>query len=153
MDTTAAESSNRLPTATQAREKLALAEAEKATEALRQKERAEAEKKALIEGLSKPSGVSEEEAFKRAAAFINRAIDNGLTEVEVLRFPCALCTDDGRAINNREPGWETTLTGLPKEMYDFWHKHLKPQGYKAKAQVLTFPNGIPGEIGMTVSWV
>ena len=153
MDTTAAEPSNRLPTATQAREKLALAEAEKAKEALRQEERADAEKKALIEELSKPSGVSEEEAFKRAAAFINRAIDNGLTEVEVLRFPCALCTDDGRAINNREPGWETTLTGLPKEMYDFWHKHLRPQGYKAKAQVLTFPNGIPGEIGMTVSWL
>ena len=55
MDTTAAEPSNRLPTATQAREKLALAEAEKAKEALRQEERADAEKKALIEELSKPS--------------------------------------------------------------------------------------------------
>jgi hypothetical protein len=153
MDTTAAELSNLLPTAIQARERLALAEAEKAAEAVRLKEKADAEKKALIEALSKPSGISEEEAFKRAAAFINRAIGNGLTEVEVLRFPGALCTDGGRAINNREPGWETTLTGLPKEMYDFWHKHLRLQGYKARAQVVNFPNGIPGDIGMTVSWV
>ena len=56
MDTTAAELSNLLPTATQAREKLALAEAKKAAEALHQKERADAEKEALIEELSKPSG-------------------------------------------------------------------------------------------------
>ena len=99
--------SDLLPTATQAREKLALAEAEKASEALRRKEKADAEKKALIDQLSKPSGVSEEEAFKRAAAIINRAIGEGLTEVEVLRFPNGLCTDHGRAINNREPGWES----------------------------------------------
>ncbi len=144
--------SDLLPTATQARERLALAEAEKASEALRQRAKADAEKKALIEHLSKPSGVSEEEAFKRAAVIINRAIGEGLTEVEVLRFPTGLCTDQGRAINNREPGWEQTLTGLPKEMYDFWHKHLHPQGYKVKAQVVDFPSGIPGDIGITLCW-
>ena len=98
MSTTAAELSNLLPTATQAMEKLALAEAEKASEALRRREKADAEKKALIDQLSKPPGVSEEEAFKRAAAIINRAIGEGLTEVEVIRFPNALCTDHGRAI-------------------------------------------------------
>jgi hypothetical protein len=144
--------SDLLPTAMQAREKLALAEAEKASEALRRKEKADAEKKALIDHLSKPSGVSEEEAFKRAAAIINRAIGEGLTEVEVLRFPNGLCTDHGRAINNREPGWETTLTGLPKEMYDFWHEHLRQHGYKVKAQVVDFPSGMPGDIGITLSW-
>lgn len=144
--------SNLLPTATQAREKLALAEAEKVSEALRRKEKADAEKRALLDHLSKPSGVSEEEAFKRAAAIINRAIGEGLTEVEVIRFPNALCTDHGRAINNQEAGWEATLTGLPKEMYGFWHKHLRPQGYKVKAQVVDFPNGIPGDIGITLSW-
>ena len=83
--------SDLLPTAMQAREKFALAEAEKASEALRRREKADAEKKALIDHLSKPSGVSEEEAFKRAAAIINRAIGEGLTEVEVLRFPNGLC--------------------------------------------------------------
>ena len=152
MSTTAAESSNLLPTATQALEKLALAEAEKASEALRHKEKADAEKKALIDQLSKPSGVSEEEAFKRAAAIINRAIGDGLTEVEVLRFPNSLCPDHGRAINNREPGWEATLTGLPKEMYDFWARQLKPLGYKLQFQIVDFPNGVPGDVGITLKW-
>ena len=38
---------------------------------------------------------------------------NGLTEVEIARFPNALFTDKGRAINQQEAGWEATLTGLP----------------------------------------
>jgi hypothetical protein len=95
-----------MPTAKQAMEILALAEAENASEALRQKKKADAEKKALIDKLSKPSGISEQEALKRAAEIVQRAVKNGLTEVEVFRFPNALCTDNGRAINNgMEPGW------------------------------------------------
>jgi hypothetical protein len=121
--------SDLLPSAKQAIEKLALKEAEKASEAMRQKEKADAEKKALLNQLSKPSGISDEEALKRAAAIIQRALNNGLTQVEVLRFPNALCTDHGRAINNDlEPGWENTLTGLPREMYQFWDRHLRPLG-------------------------
>ena len=50
-----------LPDAKQVMEQLALAEAEKASEAVRQKAKADAEKKALIDKLSKPSGVSEED--------------------------------------------------------------------------------------------
>jgi len=153
MSTIAAELSSVVPSAKQAVEKLALAEAEKARDALRQKETADAEKKALIEKLSKPSGVSEEEALKRAAAIIERAIKNGLTEVEVFRFPNALCTDHGRAINNDlEPGWENTLTGVPKEMYRFWDEHLRPLGYKARFQVADFSDGVPGDIAITLKW-
>ena len=62
--------------------------------------------------LSKPSGISEQEALKRATEIIQRAVKNGLTEVEAFRFPNALCTDNGRAIDMMEPGWENTLTGL-----------------------------------------
>jgi hypothetical protein len=153
MGTTAAELSNPLPSAKQAREKLALAEAEKARDALRQKEKADADKKALIDQLSKPSGISEEEALKRAAAIIERAIKNGLTEVQVFRFPNALCTDHGRAINNDlEPGWENTLTGVPNEMYRFWDEHLRPLGYKARFQVVDFSDGVPGDIAITLKW-
>ena len=153
MSTTVAELSNPLPTAKQAIEMLAQAEAEKASEALRQKEKADAEKKALIDKLSKPSGISEQEALKRATEIIQRAIKNGLTEVEVFRFPNVLCTDHGRAINNGlEPGWENTLTGLPKEMYGFWDRHLRPLGYKIRVQVVDFSDGVPGDIGFTLKW-
>ena len=153
MSTTVAELSNPLPTAKQAMEMLAQAEAEKASEALRHKEKADAEKKALIDKLSEPSGISEQEAVRRATEIIQRAIKNRLTEVEVFRFPNALCTDHGRAINNyMEPGWENTLTGLPKEMYDFWDRHLRPLGYKISVRVVDFSGGVPGDIGFTLKW-
>ncbi len=142
-----------LPTAKKAAEILACAEAEKVMEELRQKEREEAEKKALLDRLSRSSGISEEEAIERAAAIINRALKNALTEVEVLRFPNVLCTDRGRAINNGlEQGWENTLTGLPKEMYQFWDRHLRPLGYRIRVQVVDFSDGVPGDIGMTLTW-
>jgi len=105
-----------LPTAKEVMEQIALKEAEKTSAAARELSAAEAEKKALIEKFSKPSGVSDEERLVRAAAIIKRAANNGLTEVEVARFPNELCTDRGRAINQREPGWEKTLTGYPKEL-------------------------------------
>jgi hypothetical protein len=142
-----------LPTAKQVMEQLALVEAEKASEALRQQAKADAEKKALMDRLSKPSGVSEEDRMKRAAAIIQRAMKNGLSEVEVMRFPNSLCTDKGRAINNSlEAGWEDTLTGLPRELYKFWDQHLKPRGYKLRLQVVDFSGGVPGDIGITLKW-
>jgi hypothetical protein len=144
--------SKALPTAQEMMEKLALAEAEKASEEGRKHAAAEAEKKALLDKLTKPSGVSDEEALKRVAVIVERAVSNGLTEVQVFRFPNALCTDHGRAINQQEPGWEATLTGLPKEMYNFWDRELRPRGYKLKVQIVDFPDGMPGDVGITLKW-
>ena len=141
-----------LPSAQQMMEKVALAEAEKASEAARRHAAAEAEKKALLDKLSAPSGVSEEERMNRAAAIIERAVSNGLTEVLVMRFPNSLCTDKGRAINQREPGWEQTLTGLPKELYDFWDRQLRPLGYRLGFNIIDFSGGVPGDVGITLRW-
>ena len=141
-----------LPSAQKMMEKIALAEAEKASEYVHKQAEAEAEKKMLLEKITKPSGVSEEERTKRAAAIIERAAANGLTEVEVYRFPNALCTDHGRAINQQEPGWETTLTGLPKELYEFWDRQLRPLGYKLRVQIVDYPGGMPGDVGITLKW-
>jgi hypothetical protein len=141
-----------LPSAQEMMEKLALAEADKATEAARKHAAEEAEKKALLDKLMMPSGVSDQEALKRVAVIVERAVSNGLTEVQVFRFPNALCTDHGRAINQQEPGWEATLTGLPKEMYEFWDRQLRPLGYKLKVQIVDFPGGMPGDVGITLKW-
>lgn len=142
-----------LPTAKQVMEQVALAEAEKASKAMRQQAKADAEKKALIDRLSAPSGVSDEEALNRVATIVRRAVKNGLTEVQIIRFPDELCTDRGRAINNNlEPGWEKTLTGLPKEMYELWDRQLRPRGYKVRFQVVDFSSGMPGDIGITLKW-
>jgi hypothetical protein len=141
-----------LPTADELKERIALAEAEKADAAAKKQADAEAEKKMLLEKFIKPSGVSEEERMQRAAAIIERAASNGLTEVLIAKFPNALFTDHGRAINQQEPGWETTLTGLPKELYEFWERQLRPRGYKLKFQIVDWPGGMPGDIGMTLKW-
>ena len=141
-----------LPTAKDVMKQIALREAEKASAAAREMNAAEAEKKALMEKFSKASGVSDEDRMARAAAIVKRAANNGMTEVLVVRFPNELCTDRGRAINQQEPGWENTLTGLPKELFEFWQKHMKPRGYRLRFQIIDFPGGVPGDIGVTLSW-
>jgi hypothetical protein len=141
-----------LPQAKDLMKKIAEVEGQKASDLARKMAAEEAEKKALLDKLAKPSGVSDEERMKRAATIINRAVANGLSEVLVGTFPNQACTDRGRAINQQEPGWENTLTGLPKELYEFWKKHLQPRGYKIKYQIVNFPNGMPGDVGITLSW-
>lgn len=147
-----AETKEALPSALDCRKMSAEMEAEKASEYMRKRQAAEAEKKELLDRLSKPSGVSDEERMKRAAVIIKRAVNNGLTEVEVGRFSNSLFTDSGRAINQMEPGWENTLTGLPKELYAFWKAHLQPRGYKVKFQIADWPNGKPGDVSITLGW-
>ena len=105
--------------------KLALAEAEEASRQTDKHAEAEAEKQALLDQYMRPSGVSDEEGIKRAVAIIERAVSNGRSEVEVGRFPNVLCTDKGRAINQQEAGWEDTLTGVPKEMYNCWREYFR----------------------------
>src|SRR6202047_1282855 len=80
-----------LPTAKDLMKQIALREAQKASAALKAQTAEEAEKQALMEKFAKPSGVSDEERMKRAAAIIQRAANHCLTEVFVFRFPNALC--------------------------------------------------------------
>ncbi|HEX4407283.1 MAG TPA: hypothetical protein VH206_00795 [Xanthobacteraceae bacterium] len=141
-----------LPSANEIMKEIALREAEKASAAAHEFSAADAEKRALLEKLSKPSGVSDEDRLRRVAVIVKRAAGNGLTEVEVGRFPNELCTDRGRAINQREAGWENTLTGVPKEAFVFWEKHLKARGYQILYNVVDFPGGMPGDIGITLKW-
>ena len=141
-----------VPSAKEVMQQIALAEAEEVKKQARAQAEAEAEKKALIDQLSKAPGTSDEEAIRRGLEIIHRAIKNRLTEVEIIRFPNELCTDKGRAINQQEPGWENTLTGAPKEIYQFWDKYFRQRGYKLRVQIVDFPGGLPGDIAMTVSW-
>ena len=141
-----------LPTASDVMKKVALAEAEEAAKHQRKLAEAEAEKQALLDHFKKPSGISDEEGIRRAIKIIERAVSNGLTEVQVCRFPNNLCTDRGRAINQQEPGWETTLTGFPKEIYQLWAKYFRDRGYKLRVEILDFPGGMPGDVGMTLKW-
>jgi hypothetical protein len=141
-----------LPTAQDYQVKATRAKEEEAANWARAQVAAEEERKALIDGLSQPSGVSDEEGLRRAKMMIDRAVRNGLKEVLVHRFPNELCADRGRAINQGEPGWEKTLTGLPKEIYNLYDKYFRPRGYKLRVEIIDYPNGMPGDVGMTLVW-
>jgi hypothetical protein len=141
-----------LPTAQEIQKQAAIKEAEKADQYAHRAAAAEAEKRALIDRLSKPSGLSEDEKIQLASTVIQRAVRNGLTEVQVYRFPNSLCTDHGRAINQQEPGWEKTLTGIPHEIFQLWFDYLKPRGYRIRYQIIDFPGGMPGDISIVIAW-
>ena len=141
-----------IPTARDIQKQAAINESEKAGQYARALAAAEAEKRALIERLSKPSGMSEDEKVQLASTVIQRAVRNGMTEVQVYRFPNLLCTDRGRAINQQESGWEKTLTGIPREIYQLWFDYLKPRGYRIRYQIVDFAGGVPGDIGVVIAW-
>jgi hypothetical protein len=141
-----------IPTAKEIQKQAAIKEAEKADEHLRRAAAAEAEKRALIEKLSQPSGLSEDQKIQLASTVIQRAVRNGLSEVQVYRFPNILCTDRGRAINQQEAGWEKTLSGVPLEIFQLWSDYLKPRGYRIRYQIVDFPGGMPGDIAITIAW-
>jgi hypothetical protein len=141
-----------LPSAGDFAKKVALAEADEAAKESRARNQAELDKKALLDQLQKPSGVSDEEAIQRAVAMIEGAVRNRRTEVQIHRFPNILCTDNGRAINQMEAGWSETLTGVPKEIYQLWDRHFRDKGYKLRAEIIDFPDGMPGDVAMTLVW-
>jgi hypothetical protein len=141
-----------IPSAKEIQKQAALKEAQRADEHAKRLAAAEAEKHALIDRLSKPSGMTEDEKVELASNVIQRAVRNGLTEVQVYRFPNSLCTDHGRAINQMEKGWEKTLTGIPKEIFQLWSDYLQPRGYRIRYQIVDFPGGVPGDISITISW-
>jgi hypothetical protein len=80
------------------------------------------------------------------------AVENGKLEVEVLRFPSTLLTDRGRAINNADPDWPSSLRGKAADVYAIYKERAEPKGYKLIARVLNYPGGKPGEVGLFLSW-
>ncbi len=141
-----------LPTAKDLRVKIAQIEGERASAATKAHAAAEAEKQAFLDRISKPSGLTDDQVLEKASHIVSRAVSNGLTSVQVFRFPNHLCTDDGRAIDQAEDGWEKTLTGIPKELYDFWKRQLQPRGYHINYEVIDRKGGIRGDIGVFLSW-
>jgi len=141
-----------LPNAKDFMKKLAVREAAEASKQAINSKHAASEKEALLDQLKKPSGISDDEAVRRGVKMIERAVSNGLTEVQVYRFPNSLCTDHGRAINQQENGWEETLVGIPREIYLLWERHFRERGYKLKVEIIDFPGGMPGDVGMSLKW-
>jgi len=92
------------------------------------------------------------EGLERFNAWVRRAAEQGHGEIEILRFPSHYCTDQGRAINNFEECWPDTLTGFARKVYDAYVEYAKPQGFTIRAQILNYPDGGLGKVGMFIGW-
>jgi hypothetical protein len=92
------------------------------------------------------------EVKQRVNNAVRRAAEQGLSHIQVLTFPASYCNDRGRRINNLEHDWPDSLEGFAKHAYEFYVKELKPLGFKLTAQVLDYPDGMPGTVGIFLNW-
>jgi hypothetical protein len=122
----------------------------KAREALEKKRKADEAQHEMREAFM--SRDVHPEVFERVSRVVKSAAERGEREVLVVRFSSEFCTDGGRAINSFEPDWPKSLTGFGKRAYEFWQKELEPQGYKLRAQIMDFPGGMPGDVGIFLRW-
>ena len=88
----------------------------------------------------------------RVNAVVRRAAEQGLHEIQVFTFPASYCNDQGRRINNAEHDWPDSLEGFAKKAHDFFEAELKPLGFKSRAQILNYPDGRPGDVGIFLAW-
>jgi hypothetical protein len=129
-------------------DKIDTARASKAYQGIKNAEGAREE---LLRRLAKPIPVTD--AMRTNLLHrVKRAAAEGKTELKVLQFPVELCTDGGRAINNNEPDWPETLTGVPRQAYEIWRDRLKPAEYRLTAMIVEWPHGLPGDVGFFLSW-
>jgi hypothetical protein len=92
------------------------------------------------------------EAIERINNAVSIAAKQGLHQIQVVTFPSSFCTDGGRRINIADPEWPSTLEGFAKQAFEFYEKELRPLGYKLNAEIISFPGGMPGDVGLFLKW-
>ena len=80
------------------------------------------------------------------------AAQSGEQEFMMLRFPSDLCSDGGRKIDVAEEGWEGTLRGEAAEVYSRWRTELKPRGFGLSARIVSYEDGIIGDMALFLTW-
>ena len=80
------------------------------------------------------------------------AAAQGESSFELIRFPCDLCSDGGRKIDVAEIDWPTTLRGEAAEVYARWERELRPAGFRLRAQIVEYLDGIPNNIALSLAW-
>jgi hypothetical protein len=91
-------------------------------------------------------------AIERVTTSLRRAAAAGKRELMIGQFPSSFCSDGGRAINNMEHDWPKTLEGVAKRGYELYEAMFKPKGYKLRAQILDYPGGMLGDVGIFLLW-
>jgi hypothetical protein len=92
------------------------------------------------------------EVIERINRAVRIAAQDGKHQIEVLTFPNTFCSDGGRRINIGDPEWPSTLEGFAKKAFEFYEKEFRPLGYKMYAEIVSFPGGMPGDVGLFLKW-
>ena len=125
----------------------AISEGQKAAaEAKKAEEHKEAVRKAFMERAVRP------DAMNYLMTAVKHLAEQGKHEFLVLQFPAELLSDGGRRVNNFEPDWPESLQGFGKRAYDYYVEHLKPAGYRLRSQILEYPHGNLGDVGIFLCW-
>jgi hypothetical protein len=121
-----------------------------ARDAMEKMRRAEQEQQALHDAFMKDK--IGPQAIERFNAAVRKAAEQGQHEIMIAQFPASWCTDGGRRINNVQEDWPDSLQGVAKEVYDYHIRNLAPLGYKMRMEVINYPGGVPGDIGIFFRW-
>jgi CBS domain-containing protein len=137
-------------TAQQFRDLAARAEAQELALRVEALRRVEEARNRLIEELA--GRRLSDRAWADMLAGARRAASAGLTECALMQFPARLCADGGRAINAPDPRWPQSLRGEPRDIFERWRHDLEPAGFGLAAQIVTFPDGVPGDAALILIW-
>lgn len=83
---------------------------------------------------------------------IRKAAARGETRLDVFRFASEFCVDSGRRINCCEPGWPETLHGAALRYYELLHAKFLPRGFVVGAEIVTWPQLMPGDVALFLLW-
>ena len=133
------------------RRMMAEREAEKAAEALARQRHLQEEEQHKRE-MFLHDHLDVQDRMPKLMARIEKAAANGQSELLLGTFPSAWLADKGRAVNSGDPAWPSTLTGIARQFYDVFKRELEPQGYKLRCQIISFPDGMLGDVGVYLDW-
>ena len=99
---------------------------------------------------------------------VKRAFERGENELMITSFPSSFCADQGRAITNAgappinkpakdepkpdEPDWLATMPAGVRPVHEYWQTNLKPGGFGLSARIIDYPGGMPGDVGLFLTW-
>jgi len=94
------------------------------------------------------------DALERVMQLVAKALeaDPRAKEVMVLHFPSEFMADSGRSVTTHSQDWPQHLTGFAARAYAAFEKELAPRGFRLGAQVIDYPGGVPGDVGLFLRW-
>jgi len=92
------------------------------------------------------------EAMDRVANVVRKAAEMGEKRALVLRFPSAWLPDQGRSVTNHDSDWPQHLEGFARRAYEFFKRELEPRGFQIRAEIVDWPGGMPGDVGIFLTW-